>query len=168
MKIDRSIKFNHVNRSDSKIKHSLSKNKIIHLGNKHLSACLLLDKNALGGLWTEKQWENELSSPYRSCLGILKEDRLIALSSGWIIKDHLDIMTVAVEAKYRRLGLGKSIIISLLREAKSLGAKSASLEVNENNRIAILFYINLGFKKVAHRKKYYKDQSGADILSILL
>jgi ribosomal-protein-alanine N-acetyltransferase len=51
----------------------------VPLGPDDLEACLELDRQALGGLWSATQWGTELEDPRRPCLGIRGSAALAAL-----------------------------------------------------------------------------------------
>ncbi|ABX09028.1 putative ribosomal-protein-alanine acetyltransferase [Prochlorococcus marinus str. MIT 9211] len=127
-----------------------------------------LNDIALNGLWSKSQWEYELKSDYRHCLGVSEQESLIAISCGWIVANQLDITAVAVDPRYRRLGLGSKILCALINHAKSKGATNATLEVNEENIDGINFYRSLGFLQVGYRKNYYKDLSSAILFSLYI
>jgi ribosomal-protein-alanine N-acetyltransferase len=65
------------------------------------------------------------------------------------------IMNVCIAPRYRRRGLGRRIMLQLLRVARSHHCSCAWLEVRSVNRPAILLYRRLGFRKEELRKGYY-------------
>jgi [ribosomal protein S18]-alanine N-acetyltransferase len=85
----------------------------------------------------------------------------------WLILDEVHIATIAVHPQYRRLGIGRQILITALRECRAHGAVSATLEVRENNSNAISMYRKFGFEIVGRRKHYYKDTNEDAILMTL-
>ncbi len=142
--------------------------KVIKLGTKDIKGCLYINDVALNGLWTKEQWEKEMEEPNRSCYGILTGKELLAFACGSIIVDQLDITAIGVDPRHRRLGYGTQVITKLIEEAKAIGVTNATLEVNEKNFIAKLFYESLGFSRVGYREKYYKDLSNASIYTLPL
>ena len=137
---------------------------VISLGKEHLDACVKLDLLALKGLWSKKQWAIELTDNKRICLGAITKSKFYAVASGWIISNELHIMIVAVHPLFRRKGLGKLVVSSLVREAELLGIKRITLEVKESNEPAKEMYKSLGFKIYGKRNNFYKDGSDALIL----
>ncbi|WP_143524126.1 GNAT family N-acetyltransferase [Rhizobium rhizosphaerae] len=71
-----------------------------------------------------------------------------------------EILTIAVDARYGRLGIGWRLMRAALGEARRRGAESLFLEVDETNQPAIGLYRRLGFQTVATRKAYYKGADG--------
>jgi ribosomal-protein-alanine N-acetyltransferase len=134
---------------------------IVGLGPEDLLACLSLDRQALGGLWTEDQWLKELIEPQRPVVGWRQGGGLLALASGWIVVDELHITAVAVHPDHRRVGLGRRVMEALLRQAQLAGAERATLEVSAANGAARALYAALGFKEVAVRHGYYRNGEDA-------
>ena len=142
--------------------------KIISIGTKHSKDCFELDELALNGLWTQSQWEDELSNSNKLCLGIFVTSKLVALASGWLILDELQINAVAVHPDRRRMGLGMKVLAKLLEEATLKGAHKATLEVKTTNIAAKELYTKIGFETIGNRKNYYKNGCNATIFSMTL
>ncbi len=121
-----------------------------------------MDEISLKGLWTKAQWEKELINKKQTCLGIIKSSDLIAFCCGWEIIDELHITAIAVHPQHRRQGFGKVILSKMFLQAKKNGVKSATLEVDSSNKLAILFYKRMGFQVAGCRKNYYR--TGGDCL----
>lgn len=67
-----------------------------------------------------------------------------------------DIQTIAVADSARRRGLGRTIVQSLVAEARDRGARELFLEVRADNPGAEHLYASLGFERIAVRTKYYQ------------
>ncbi len=141
--------------------------RIIQLGIMHLNNCVDLDQKSLHGLWTRSQWERELTEPKRICLGIidLKTKKLLGLCSAWLVMDELHITFIAVHPFHQRKGLGKFLLIDLIKRSKSFQTNLIHLEVKDNNEPAKAFYKSMGFKTVGNRPHFYKDGSDALLLN---
>ncbi len=140
-----------------------SKLEVKALNINNLDACVHLDKIALDGIWSQHQWKEELSDSKRLCLGGFKRSQLIAVTTGWIVLDEIQITAVAVHPGHRKLGFGKILLSELLKRAKSAGVIHATLEVRKTNIAANALYKSLGFKTQGYRHYYYKDGSDANI-----
>jgi ribosomal-protein-alanine N-acetyltransferase len=83
-----------------------------------------------------------------------------------------EILTIGVDPRYRRAGLGWRLMQAALGHARRDGAEAMFLEVDQANTGAIALYGRLGFRKVGERKAYYKPSGkdapavGADILRL--
>ena len=128
---------------------------------KNLDQCVELDDISRKGLWSRRQWEQELTNPSNLNLGLFHWEELITFACGMIIVDELNLTSIAVQPSHRNKGLGTITLTKLLHQAKRLGAKSATLEEKENNLVAISLYQKCGFQTTGHRKNYYKDGSAA-------
>lgn len=126
-----------------------------------LEACLRLDRLALGGLWTARQWHAELTEPRRPCRGLRQHGELVALACGWLVVDELHITLVAVHPERRRRGLGSLVLDDLLRRAHGEGARHATLEVAAANAAAQALYSRCGFRTAGVRRHYYRDGDDA-------
>ncbi|MEB3316590.1 MAG: ribosomal protein S18-alanine N-acetyltransferase [Cyanobacteriota bacterium] len=134
---------------------------IVRLGVDDEADCLLLDRLALGGLWTAEQWERELSEAQRPVLGWRQGRRLLAVASAWIVVDELQITAVAVDPEHRRQGLARQLLEAMLRLGREAGAGRATLEVSSANKAAQALYAGLGFQEVAVRRGYYRNGDDA-------
>ena len=73
----------------------------------------------------------------------------------------VDFNSMAVDKKYRGLGIGRLLVNFMLDRFKKDGLKKASLEVRATNEIAISFYKNLGFEIEEIIESYYPDGGNA-------
>jgi [ribosomal protein S18]-alanine N-acetyltransferase len=133
----------------------------VPLGPADLDACLELDRQALGGLWTPNQWSSELSDARRPCLGIRAGTGLLAIACGWLVADELHVTAVAVDPQQRRRGMGSQVLRALLREAAGEGALHATLEVAAGNTAAQALYAAAGFQTAGVRRAYYRNGDDA-------
>ena len=132
------------------------------LGVDQAKACISLDHLALDGLWSKQQWLRELSDPKRLCLGIFESCQLLAMACGWVVADELQLSLVAVHPNHRKQGLGRMVLLALLKQASDAGACLAILEVATSNDAARALYQSCGFETTGSRRRYYRD--GRDAL----
>lgn len=71
--------------------------------------------------------------------------------------DCYEILKIAVDNNYRRMGHAKSLLEEIVIKEKV--KKDIFLEVRESNIAAINFYKKNRFNKISIRKKYYKDNN---------
>ena len=90
-------------------------------------------------------------------------DTLIGYAGGWIIDGGVQILKVATDPRYRRLGIARSLIEQIALDARDLGAHEMSLEVRITNTGAHRFYEELGLKNIGVRPRYYSDREDAVI-----
>ena len=132
----------------------------------HLHDCVDLDQKSFSGLWTKSQWEKELTDPKRICLGIIDSEtkKLLGLCCAWKVIDELYITFIAVYPMYKRKGLGKLLLLQLIKRSKLLQTNHIHLEVKNNNEPAIALYKSMGFKIIGIRSNFYRD--GSDALTL--
>jgi len=70
-----------------------------------------------------------------------------------------DIQSVAVVANARRRGLARTLVQTLIAEARDRGAREIFLEVRVDNPNAQSLYDSLGFERIAVRKGYYQPDN---------
>ncbi|MFO7628053.1 MAG: GNAT family N-acetyltransferase [Prochlorococcaceae cyanobacterium] len=128
------------------------------LGPEHLEACLALDADCLGGLWSRSQWQRELIEPDRLGQGLFTAaGELAALACGWLVLDELQITVVGVRRAWQRQGLGRRVLAALLAEGRRRGAGRATLEVAAANSAGQALYASAGFRTAGRRRGYYRN-----------
>ena len=75
----------------------------------------------------------------------------------WVIADEVHITNFAVHPAYRRRGIGRRLMGTLLDLYRQEGATRAALEVRPSNDQARRLYEAFGFRQVGFRKGYYFD-----------
>jgi ribosomal-protein-alanine N-acetyltransferase len=94
-------------------------------------------------------------------MGLVVDQRLIAVACGWLVVDELQIGAVAVAPDHRRQGHGRRVLMALLQEARQHGASNATLEVSAANTAATSLYASCGFATEGVRRGYYRNGDDA-------
>lgn len=107
--------------------------------------------------WTREMFLQELRNLSVSYGYVLKtpERLTVAFCTIWIVVDEIHINNLAVHPAYRGHGLGRALLVSILRMWSGRGASRATLEVRRSNAVAINLYATLGFRVAGTRKDYY-------------
>ena len=84
---------------------------------------------------------------------------LVGYAGVWLVLDEGHITNIAVREGYRRKGIGRALISSLVKAAGEEGVTKFTLEVRASNIEAISLYSEMGFEIKGARKKYYDDNS---------
>jgi ribosomal-protein-alanine N-acetyltransferase len=79
-----------------------------------------------------------------------------------------EILTIGVDQRFGRGGLGWRLMLAALREAKMRGAEDIFLEVDAANQAACGLYAKLGFAKVGERKAYYASADGGRSTALVM
>ena len=77
------------------------------------------------------------------------------------------ILNLCVSETYRRNGIGKRLLATLMERAAAAGMTDAFLEVRPSNMGAIRLYLSLGFEQVGMRRGYYQAASGREDAAVL-
>ena len=85
------------------------------------------------------------------------EDSACGYAFGWRVADELHVVSIAVAEACRRQGVGRALLLGLLRAPETSGAAIATLEVRAGNEAAQALYRGFGFRPVAMRPRYYPD-----------
>lgn len=84
------------------------------------------------------------------------------------VAGEAEILTLAVQAKLARAGLGWRLMQAAMREARVRGGESMFLEVDDGNAAALGLYRKLGFEKVGERRGYYRQENGAGSTALVM
>lgn len=92
-----------------------------------------------------------------------KDNLIVGYIIFWVrFENEGHIISLAVDKKYRRRGIGTMLLISAIQIFKRYGIKDIKLEVRITNRGAREFYKNIGFREEKVIKNYYED--GEDVV----
>lgn len=95
--------------------------------------------------------------------------RLIGYAVVWFIVDEIHIGNIAVSPDHQGRGVGRWLLERILAEGRQRGMVFATLEVRPSNRAAIALYERFGFRKIAVRRRYYRNNDeDAWVLAIAL
>jgi ribosomal-protein-alanine N-acetyltransferase len=132
-----------------------------------IPAVMDIDRNSFPNPWPENTYRYELRKNPSSHLLVIQSRetaQVVGVAGYWLVIDEAHISTFAVHPGWRNRGVGKVLLAAILRQAASLGAGSALLEVRAGNRAAQALYRGFGFRPVGLRKGYYKDNGEDAVL----
>ena len=95
--------------------------------------------------------------------GELGSSRVVGYMCVWEIGEEVHVTNIAVHPDWRRRGIARALLGSLLEDARHRGARVVGLEVRPSNSEARALYDSFGFQMVGRRKGYYYD-TGEDAL----
>ncbi len=101
-------------------------------------------------------------------IGLLSRNTPAGFVLSRAVAGEAEILTIAVDARFGRCGLGWRLMQAAMREARSRGSEEMFLEVDEANVAAVGLYTRLGFRKVGERRGYYRDGSGAKSTALVM
>lgn len=86
--------------------------------------------------------------------------RLVGFAIARKAAEEAEILTIAVQPRNQRRGIGRALIENLLRRLYAERVTELFLEVDVGNAAAVALYRRLGFRVVAERTGYYRDPNG--------
>jgi ribosomal-protein-alanine N-acetyltransferase len=112
-----------------------------------------IDPPATGGIW----------GALRRMVGTEpaagSHEYLLGFIGLWLMVGEAHIVTVAVRARYRRMGIGERLVIASIELAIENEQEVATLEVRASNDGAQQLYAKYGFARLGLRKRYYTDNN---------
>ena len=112
--------------------------------------------------WREDEFKSLLGSR-----GVYLISHSNGFALGRIAGPEAELLTIAVHPMAQNAGHGARLMDDFLCKSETLGAKELFLEVAENNASAIALYTRSGFKNVANRPKYFKQNSGPALNALI-
>jgi N6-L-threonylcarbamoyladenine synthase len=106
-------------------------------------------------------------NPFLKLYVILDNYDIIGFINYSIMYDRMELNYICIIPEYRNKGIATKLINHMIKDGLSKSCKNITLEVRENNFIAINLYSKLGFKVVAIRENYYKQVNGLLMLKEL-
>lgn len=132
----------------------------------HLKDVMAIELEAYPDPWAEGMFLDELRNARSHFYVVYRDGLLIGYGGFWLVLDEAHITSVTIGEDYRGFGYGKQLVAFLLDLARKVGARLATLEVRASNDRARGLYLNMGFRPVGVRKKYY-PKSGEDAIVML-
>ena len=91
------------------------------------------------------------------------DNKYVSFVVGQILYENAEIIDIYVTPDYRRKGIAKELMHKVIDDVQ---VKNITLEVNINNKNAILMYNSLGFKETTLRKGYYNGEDALLMLKV--
>lgn len=119
--------------------------------------------------WTPQDIADLLTSPSAGGLLLEIDDRVAGMALWRTTLDEAELLTIAVDAAYRRRGVGRALIAAVIDRVLQHEARVLFLEVGVDNPAAHSLYAQMGFEEVGQRPGYYQRPAGvADALVMRL
>ena len=119
--------------------------------------------------WAKKDFYSFISN--QDNIFILSHPKPVGYLKARATKDEVEIISILIDKKFRKIGIGKSLLNKLLNIAFKKKIQNIFLEVSVENQIAINLYKKFNFIKVGKRKNYYFQDGryiDADIMRLTL
>lgn len=137
-----------------------------------ISAVVEIDRSSFSMPWTERTYRYELLENPQAAAWVAENTssehpEVAGMVVVWLVVDEVHIGTIAVDTRFRRLGIAKRLLATSLLDMAKRGGQAALLEVRRGNLGAQDLYKQFGFKVVGERRRYYQD-NGEDALLMTL
>ncbi len=130
---------------------------IVEMTAAHVSAVAQLEKICFRDPWSEASIEGELRNPLSLWLVALNDECVVGYVGSQSVMREADMMNLAVDPDFRRLGIGAALVDALVASLKLRTVQSLTLEVRASNEPAKNLYSGLGFAQVGRRPNYYRN-----------
>lgn len=129
--------------------------KIVSMSAKHLDALANLEKECFSSPWSRNALKEELQNELARFFVAEKDGVAVGYVGMNLVCGEGYINNIAVDQKFRRNGIGKKLMQTLIKTAENENAEFVSLEVRQSNEPAIFLYKSLGFFEAGRRKDFY-------------
>ena len=108
--------------------------------------------------WNAAQYDALFAhAPQRIALVAQDHLQLIGFLIARFLAGEWELENIMVDERYKKRGIGTTLVRRLLSEAQTAGATSLILEVRESNAPARRLYEKTGFTSEGRRNSYYRD-----------
>ena len=122
------------------------------------------DISLLKDLFNEyKDNYDPIINDYTKVYAYKMDNKYVSFIVGQILYENAEIIDIYVTPEYRRKGIAKKLMNTII---DNKDVKNITLEVNINNKNAILLYNSLGFKETTLRKGYYNGEDALLMLKV--
>jgi ribosomal-protein-alanine N-acetyltransferase len=127
-----------------------------------LDAIVALERACFSHPWSAHDLEAAMGDRERGAFLVLRaaerggSSTILAYVILHVVLDEVSVLDLAVDPRWRRMGIGRWLLEQALALAARRGATVAYLEVRQSNWQALALYRSLGFEVVSARRDYYE------------
>lgn len=123
----------------------------------HVEQVAQLEKQCFSSPWSINSIQGELTNPLSLWVVATEGEKLAGYVGSQTVLGEADMMNLAVDPAFRRQGIGRELVNTLVTRLKEKGAYCLTLEVRASNVQAISLYDQLGFQEIGRRPNYYSN-----------
>lgn len=125
-----------------------------------LDRVLEIESKTFNPPWSREAFLLELTKNLLAKYIVAEVDgEVVGFGGIWLIIDEGHITNIAVDEKYRQMGIGSKIMEGLIQLCSDRNIIAMTLEVRKSNEAAKALYKKYGFKEYGIRKNYYQDNN---------
>jgi len=141
----------------SRLKEIEIKYEIRELKSSDISDILAIEEISFPDPWPKTAFEEIIRQPGHGGIVVVSDSKLVAYACYLIIEHESHLTNLAVTDSYRRKSVASRLLEYILDIARNKGCEHILLEVRPQNKSAIAFYENAGFKLLYCRPNYYRN-----------
>lgn len=113
--------------------------------------------------WSREAYMGELKNTFATYLVCDYEGEVAGYGGIWTVFEEAHITNIAVEKRFRGMGMGRRLMEELEKVAREKNALRIILEVRPSNEVGRRLYQSMGFVETSIRRAYYSD-NGEDAI----
>lgn len=134
------------------------------LRNEYIDDVYRIEQENIAEAWSKNNIANLISDKSAVARVGVIDNKVVCYYSYYNIGGEGFINNLAVDKKYQGQGFGNLLIEDMIMTAKQSEVFSLTLEVEEDNKVAIALYNKYGFEQEGIRKNFYKNKKNALIM----
>ena len=123
-----------------------------------------MEKRCFADPWTEEMFQSLLRFPFQYAILAEEGGQVCGYCCFSALFEDAELLNIAVDAPYRKRGIGETLLCEMLARVKALGAQNCFLEVRKSNAPAIALYEKYGFTNYGLRERYYGNGEDAVLM----
>lgn len=139
--------------------------KIEKMTQEHLETIKNILSTEFDEFWNADVLEKELENPLSTYIVAIDQNEVVGYSGLWEPCDEGHITNIVTKKEKRGNKIATKMLEELIKIAQNKKLRCVTLEVNEDNKIAIRLYKKYEFKEVGKRPKYYNNTDDAIIMT---
>ena len=131
----------------------------------HVKQVAEIESECFSTPWSENSIASELTNPLSAWFVAVDGDTVAGYIGSQTVMGESDMMNIAVKPAYRKQGVGRGLVDTLMSYLCGNAVLCLNLEVRASNNAAISLYDSMGFVEIGRRPNYYtKPKEDALIL----
>jgi len=130
----------------------------VKLEDRYIDDLCLIESASNPFPWNRRMFEQELQVGSSTFFVAILDGKAIGFAGLRIHGDFAELMNIAVDPRFRRFGVGGSILDFLISIANNEKLNGIFLDVRQSNVAAEKLYISRGFNNVGRRVNYYGNE----------
>ncbi len=119
--------------------------------------------------WSREEFAAYIAGPDTPVYVVCDKKRRIAgFAMLRLAADEAELITIAVDPKWRKKGVGLALMRALFEDLRMTAAKRLFLEVAADNPAALKLYARLGFARLSERRGYYARADGQPATALVM